>query len=107
MGHAFPLNQFNRASWIKVRQADMSRANRSHGPGKAPAVAMEHWQGPEINGRVRKPMLHHFAKRIDVSAAMGVHHALGYARGAAGVVNGNDAIFFRDDSRVQWIAFSN
>ena len=74
-------------------QADMGARHRRQRPGHAPAVAVEHRQGPQQHG-----MLDHGAgQRIAVAhqggAAMVIDHALGIPGGAGGVIQGDGVPF--------------
>ena len=59
------------------------------GPGVAPAVAVEHGQGPQVHRAVAHGPGHLVAQRVKVGAAVVVDHALGVAGGAGGVVERN------------------
>ena len=65
----------------------MRRPNRSHAPGKTPAVAVKHGEGPEVSRATVDTHLEHFVEGIQIGAAMRVHDALGIARGATGVID--------------------
>ena len=67
-------------------QADVRPRVRRHRPGKAPAVAVEHRQRPEIHRMVRHAPDEDVAHTIKVSAAVVIHHALRVAGGTGGVV---------------------
>ena len=76
-----------------LAQADMRAAHKADRPGKAPAVAVEHRQGPEVDRvRAHAPDLH-VADRVQVGAAVVIDHALGVAGGAAGVVEADGLPF--------------
>ncbi len=74
----------------------MGGADRSDGPGVAPAVAMEHWQRPEVDAVGGHPVFQQLAKGIEIGAAMGVHHPLRAAGRAAGVVNRDRLVLVGD-----------
>jgi hypothetical protein len=67
-------------------QADMRAGERRDGPRKAPAVAVKHRQGPEIDRMVPHSPDEDVAERVQIGAAMVIDHALGVAGGARGVV---------------------
>ena len=60
-----------------------------HRPGKAPAVAVEHGQGPQVAREMRHGPGGGIADGVQVSAPVVRDHPLGIARGAAGVAHGN------------------
>src|SRR5690606_26348758 len=60
-----------------------------HGPGEAPAIAVEHGQGPQVHAVLGHVPLQHVADGVDGRTAVVVDHTLGVAGGAAGVVEGN------------------
>ena len=55
-------------------------------PGEAPAVAMEHGQGPQVDGMGRQVPLDDVAHGVQIGAPVAIDHALGVARGAGGIV---------------------
>ena len=74
-------------------QADVHACLDADRPGKAPAVAMEHRQRPEIDRVARHVGGDDVAGREQVRAAMVVDDALGIAGGARGVVERNRVPF--------------
>src|SRR5208337_2886835 len=103
MGDAFLLDKVHRTLGDDLRQADMAPAHRGYRPRETPAVAVEHGQRPEIDGAAGEAVLDDLTDSVHVTAAMGVHHALGIAGGAAGVVDGDDVVLanlMRHDRRV-------
>ena len=67
-------------------QTDMGARQRGDRPGKAPAVAVKHRQGPEID-RVRRDRLRHqVSERVEIGAAVVIDDALRIARRTRGVV---------------------
>ncbi|MCY1506165.1 hypothetical protein D9M68_404040 [compost metagenome] len=71
---------------IDPAQADMYAGHGGYGPGVAPAVAVEHRQGPQVHRVLAHGPDHLVAQRVQVGAAVVVDHALGIAGGAGGVV---------------------
>ena len=71
---------------LDAAQAHMRARHRRHRPRMGPAVAVEHRQGPEIDGFGRKPERHDVAERVQERAAMVIDDALGIAGRARGVV---------------------
>lgn len=71
---------------IDPPQADVDAGQRGHRPRIAPAVAVEHRQGPEVHRVLAHGPGHLVAQRVQVGAAVMVDHALGVAGGARGVV---------------------
>ena len=57
-----------------------------HCPGVGPAVAVEHWQRPQIAGLLIETQTSSIADCVQMRAAMGVNDAFGAARCARCVV---------------------
>ncbi|VTR67498.1 conserved hypothetical protein [Desulfosarcina cetonica] len=70
-----------------LAQADMGGPHGRDAPGEAPAVAVEHGQGPQVNRVCRGAEFQLLAQGVEIGAAVVVHDALGQAGGAAGVVD--------------------
>ncbi|MCY1444944.1 hypothetical protein D9M71_614380 [compost metagenome] len=68
--------------WIDPAQENVHTRQGGDGPWIAPAIAMEHRQGPEVHRMVAYGPGHLVAQCAQVSAAMVVDHALGVAGGA-------------------------
>ena len=68
-------------------QADVRAAGRGHGPGEAPAVAVEHRQRPQVPGARAQPGVVGHRGGLQVRAPVVVHHALGPSGRPAGVVD--------------------
>src|SRR3989441_7263107 len=77
---------------VDLPEADVGARDRGHPPGEAPAVAVEHGQRPEVLRVPAHPALEDLADGVEVGAAVGVHDALGLARGARGVVDGERVV---------------
>ena len=71
---------------VHPAKAHPGARNRREGPGEAPAVAVEHRQGPEVDGMVGHVPRDRVGHRVEVRAAVAVDHPLGIAGGAGGVV---------------------
>ncbi len=71
---------------LDLAQAHVGPGQCRNGPGEAPAVAVEHGQGPEVDRMRLHAPGQDVAERVQVGAAVVVDHALGVARGARGVV---------------------
>ncbi len=67
-------------------QTHMRTGERGYGPRKAPAVAMEHRQRPQIDRVLRHPPHQDVAERVQVGAAMVIDDPFRVAGGARGVV---------------------
>ncbi len=67
-------------------QTDMRAGHHRQRPREAPAVAMEHRQGPQIHRMARHVGGENVAVAHQCRAAMVEHHALRIAGGAAGVI---------------------
>ena len=72
---------------IHAAQADMGAAQHRHRPRKAPAVAVEHRQCPEVLREMRHRPGGRVAHRVEVGAAVVRDHALRVTRGARGVAH--------------------
>lgn len=84
--HAVTLDGVEDGGGLHPPQAHAGAGQRRHGPGKAPSIAMEHGQRPQIHRMWRHAARQHIAHRIEIRAAMVIQHALGVAGGARGVV---------------------
>src|SRR5260221_12020322 len=87
--NSFLLKELPHQSGIKLAQADMRASHGSHGPGKAPAIAMEHWQRPQIDTLAVHAGRDDFGERVEVGTTSRVHDAFRVAGGARGVVDRN------------------
>src|SRR5258708_20748459 len=87
--NSFLLKELPHQSGINLAQADMRTSHGSHGPGKAPAIAMEHWQRPQIDTLAVHAGRDDFGERVEVGATSRVHDAFRIAGGARGVVDRN------------------
>jgi hypothetical protein len=68
-------------------QAHVAAADRGHSPSRAPSVAVEHRERPEVN-RVGPVLgVDHLAQAVQVGAPVRVHHALGLPGGPGRVVD--------------------
>ncbi len=74
---------------LDLAQTDVDPGPRGHRPRKAPAVAMKHGQSPQIDRVLGHVPFENIGHRIHIRAAMGVHHALGFAGRAGGVIQGD------------------
>ncbi|MNQ31925.1 hypothetical protein D3C85_453080 [compost metagenome] len=71
---------------IDPAQEHVHAGQRGDGPRVAPAVAVEHRQGPQVDGVVAHRPGHLVAHGVEVGAAVVVDDALGVAGGTGGVV---------------------
>src|SRR4051812_16632688 len=71
----------------------MGAARRGHGPREAPAVAMEHRQGPEEDRAWAEAGMHDLGERVQRRAAMREHDAFRPPRRAARVVDADRVVF--------------
>ena len=67
----------------------MRPSSRRHGPGVAPAIAVEHGERPQVHAAPDQPHLDNLAKGVEVGAAREVLDTLRHAGGAGGVVDGD------------------
>ena len=89
MRHAMLADRIEDGLRIHTAQAHIDASAGRHRPGKAPAIAMEHGQRPEVDRVLGHVPLQHIADGIGGRAPVVVHHALGVTRGARGVVQGD------------------
>src|SRR5258705_3947085 len=80
----------------------MHAARSGHGPGEAPAVAVEHRQAPEVDRAWAEAGMHDCGERVQRRAAMGEHHALRPPRRAARVVDADRVVFALE--AILWLA---
>jgi len=85
MSDAVLRDQFENFRRIDLAQADIDARGRGKRPGKAPAVAVEHRQRPEIDRMLAEIAGEDIADGVEIGAAVMGHDALGIARGARGV----------------------
>src|SRR5690606_4943418 len=71
---------------LDLAQAHVHAGAGGHRPGEAPAIAVEHGQGPQIDRVLGHVPFQDVGDGIDGRAAVVVDHALGVARRARGVV---------------------
>ena len=69
--------------------AHVRARHRGQRPGRAPAVAVEHRQRPQVPGQGREVLRDDLAERVQIRPAVGVHDALRPPRRARGVVDGD------------------
>ena len=63
---------------LHVAQTDAHPGGGRQGPGEAPAVAVEHRQGPEVDRVLGQLPGEGIVDRIEVGAAMVIDHPLGF-----------------------------
>ena len=85
VGDAVLSDQLEDFGGIDLAQADIDAGRRRDGPWKAPAVAVEHRQRPEIDRMLAEIAGEDVADGVEVGAAMVGHHALRIARGSRGI----------------------
>ena len=68
-------------------QAHVAAADRGHAPSRAPPVAMEHRERPQVDGVGPVLGVEHLPEAVQIGAPVGVHHALGLPGGPRGVVD--------------------
>ena len=82
VGDAVLLDQLEDLGRLDLAQADIDAGGRRERPGKAPAVAMEHRQRPEIDRMLAEIAGEDIADGVEIGAAMMGDDALGIARRA-------------------------
>ena len=85
VGDAVLRDQLEDLCRIDLAQADIDAGGGRDGPGKAPAVAVEHRQRPEIDRMLAEIARQDVADGVEIGAAVMGDDALGIARGARGV----------------------
>ena len=95
MGDAMFWDQFENLDGIDLAQADVDACRRRDRPGKAPAVAVKHRQGPEIDRMLAEIAGEDVADGVEIGAAMVGHHALGIAGRSRGVTERDGVPFVR------------
>ena len=101
MRHAVLLDGVEDEAGIGPVDADMRPAGRGDGPAVAPAVAVEHGQGPEIDRLSREAEFQHVAERVQIGAAVVIDDPFRTSGGAGGVVEADGLPFIRDGARVE------
>ena len=89
MAHPVFVQRLIDGARLHVAQADAHPGGRRQSPGEAPAVAVKHRQGPQIDGVLGQLPGEHVVDGIEMGAAMVIDHPLGVARGTRGVVERN------------------
>ena len=74
-------------------QADAGPAHRGQGPGKAPSVAVEHRQCPQIDGQLREAPGQDVAQDQQIGPAVMIDNALRVTGCAGGVAKGDGIPF--------------
>ena len=82
-----------------LAQAHVGAADRRDRPRRAPAVAVEHRQRPEVDALGREHGVHDLAERVQVRTAVVVHHALGAPGRPRGVVDRDGGVLVVDGPR--------
>ena len=82
VGDAVSRAGIENAAGFHAAQADVHAGHHAERPGEAPAVAMEHGQGPEVDRMLRHAGGHDIAHGQEIGAAMVVDDALGVAGGS-------------------------
>ena len=74
---------------IDSAQTNVCASHSSHCPGKAPAIAVEHRQCPQINTVTVQSRLDDFGERVEVGTPISVHDSFGIASSTRGIINRN------------------
>jgi hypothetical protein len=75
MRHARSFEMLPYACRLDFALADVDASGDGHRPGKAPAVAMEHRQRPEMHAGCIEPHVQRHRERLEVRAAVVIHDA--------------------------------
>jgi hypothetical protein len=86
MGHPVALDRVIDRRSAHLAQADMGARHHRDGPRKAPAVAVEHRQRPQIDGMPAHAAGEHIGDREQIGAAVVIDDALRVSGGAGRVV---------------------
>ncbi len=89
MGHLMLTHQFQHVVHLEAAQADLGGANGRQRPRKAPAIAVEHRQRPQVDRLAVDAPVDDIGHRIEIGAAVVVDHPLRIAGGAGGIVQRN------------------
>uniref|UniRef100_A0A804PE36 Uncharacterized protein n=1 Tax=Zea mays TaxID=4577 RepID=A0A804PE36_MAIZE len=104
-----PVRRHGREDGARVHlaQAHVGAALRRHAPHQAPPVAVEHGHRPQVHRQRRHVVEEHRRQRVQVRAAVGVHHALGPRRRPRRVVQRDRLVLVvRPPDQELWIAAS-
>src|ERR1700677_576555 len=85
VGDAVFRDQLENLGGIDLAQANIDARCRSDRPGEAPAVTVEHWQGPEIHRMLPEIAGEDVADGVEGGAAVVGYHAFGMACRSRGV----------------------
>ncbi len=86
VGHAMLADQPEDQRRLHFSEAHAGARHQRKGPGKAPAIAVEHGQRPQVHRKVRHGPGDDVADRIDVGTAVVQDDSLGIAGRTRGVV---------------------
>ena len=95
MRDALAFDQVEDFDGIDSREADVRRGRGGNGPWKAPAVAVEHRQRPEIDAVRSQVRVEDFGERILIRSAVCIHHTLRLAGRPARIIDRDGRIFVR------------
>src|SRR5215204_125211 len=93
VGHPLGLDEVPDPGGVHLAQAHVRPRNRRDAPGKAPAVAVEHRQDPEIHRTLVHLRRQRDAQGVQISAPVAVHRPLGFPGRPRRVVYA-DCLFF-------------
>ena len=93
MRHSLADDRLVDRGGLHLARADAGPADRRQRPREAPPVAVEHRQGPQVDGMMREVPADDVRERVEVRAAVVVDDALRVPGGARGVVEGDGAPF--------------
>ena len=96
MGHPLVVEELPDHVGAHRPQAHVRGADRRDRPRCAPPVAVEHRQRPQVDALRVQPLVDDLAQRVEVRAAVGVHHTLGRAGRPRGVVDRDQALLVVD-----------
>ena len=98
MGHSVFFDEPEHRRRIEFSQADMGRTHRTHTPGEAPAVAVKHRQGPEVDRVASEPDHHRVAHCRKIGSPVMADDPLGISCGARSIIQTDGVPFiFRHD----------
>ena len=101
--HSLVVDELPNQGGVHRAHRHMSSADRSYRPREAPAVAVEHRQGPQVRRLGRHPSGDHLAERIEIRTAVCVLDTLWLPRGAGGVVDRDGLLFILEPAlRLRW-----
>jgi hypothetical protein len=93
MGDACLADQAEDLCWIDTPQADMRATDRGDTPGKAPAVAVEHRERPEVVALIGQSDFQGLSQSVEVCPTGMVLDPFRHTGGSGGIVDAYGVLF--------------